>query len=182
MFGINKIPKYIPRERFNGKIITEYDETIKEAITEFIDVKINATAFNVFKSNNNCDTKNIDFIYLPNGSMMLTPNTYEKIFISPPNSNGYSSAYISSKNNKTQICDDKPLQETIDIVYDYLDYHYKRCFWDLNVIPYWGDQSATELQLAKIEGLLKEKGITYNGINILTKYEASRMITKLSLE
>ena len=182
LFGIDNIPKYIPRERFNGKKITEFDETIREEITKFIDIKINATAFNVFLTSNNCDTKNIDFIYLPNGGMMCTPNVYEKIYISPPDSNGCSSAYTLSKHRNTLMYESKPLQETIDFVYNYLNNNCKPSFWDLNVIPNWGDQSATEPQLAKIEQLLKEKGITYNRIDDLTKYEASRMITKLSIE
>ena len=185
LFGIRNIPKYISRKCFDGKKITEFDTVICEEITKFIDIRINATAFNVFKTNNNCDTKNIDFIFLPNGGMMCIPNRYEKIFISPPDPNGYSFAYRQDyKNNKTIICGTKPLQETIDDVYKYLNNNEQRTqsFWNLDSICSWADQSATEKQLALLEELLRENGVTFNDIDKLTKYEASKMITKLMLD
>ena len=117
--------------------------------------------------------------------MMCIPNRYEKIFISPPDSNGYSFAYRQDyKNNKIIICGTKPLQETIDDVYKYLNNNEQRTqsFWNLNVICSWADQSATEKQLALLEELLRENGVTYNDIDKLTKYEASKMITKLMLD
>lgn len=116
---------------------------------------------------NSYDTRDINFVLLPTGELIVSLLGGERITIPAPDALGQ----VTCKDGRKM-----PMQQAIDRVYAFLINRRpdQRYLWDLREVKKWGQAPATESQLKYVRRVLKDKTP-----DNLTKGEAGQFLNRL---
>lgn len=186
LFGLNfeAVPKK-KRKRLQGVRITEMGEKM-EVLMDGPDSWIDTVRrVKLFQEDTNADLRDINFTPMGDDSLLLSLSS-AKIKIMPPDARGESSAILNPVNDTTKmIVKNRPLQEVIDYVYEYLlaNLADERPLWDDRLVSKWGDAPASEKQIVYISKLADIKGVSLKDIKdeSLTKRQATALIDRMKV-
>ena len=120
LFGIDKIPKSIKKEKINGKLLTEIEEIINEESAKMPDWKINAQLVQIFEINGKYDIHRINFVMLPNGDMTCSVGDEQIFKIFAEDMAGNSSAVLTYKSTVFREIPTAPMHKILDEIYQIL--------------------------------------------------------------
>ena len=183
LFGIGKLPKGMTQADIQGKRITEIEDMIEEVANRQPDWKINVQLVELFEQNGKYDTHNVNYIIMPDGSMLCSIGDKRVIKVRAEDITGNSYAYMVHDNTIVWTIQPAPMQEVLDGVYNRLvcDYQRAKNLWDLELVKRWGSLPATLSQLSYLKKLIRRSH--RNDIRVddnISKYEASVLIGQLA--
>ena len=183
LFGIGKLPKGMTQADIQGKRITEIEDMIVEVANRQPDWKINVQLVELFEQNGKYDTHNVNYIIMPDGSMLCSIGDKRVIKVRAEDITGNSYAYMVHDNTIVWTIQPAPMQEVLDGVYNRLvcDYQRAKNLWDLELVKRWGPLPATLSQLSYLKKLIRRSH--RNDIRVddnISKYEASVLIGQLA--
>lgn len=185
LFGIGEIPKEIPSEKMEGKLLTEIEEMVDEEIHRPApppDWKINFERVKLFADTGNYDTHDVNYVMLPNGEMICSFGDGLSFRVKPEDMAGNSMAYLIRKDMIIRVIERSPMQEVLDKVYHALVCDYQKCIflWDMRRVMKWANCPATEKQRGIVSRLLRKSKRNDVNVSNLSKYEASVLIAQLN--
>jgi len=140
LFGIGKLPKGMTQADIQGKRITEIEDMIEEVANRQPDWKINVQLVELFEQNGKYDTHNVNYIIMPDGSMLCSIGDKRVIKVRAEDITSNSYAYMIHDNTIVWTVQPAPMQEVLDSVYNRLvcDYQRAKNLWDLELVKRWG--------------------------------------------
>ena len=128
--------------------------------------------------NGKYDTHNVNYIIMPDGSMLCSIGDKRVIKVRAEDITGNSYAYMVHDNTIVWTIQPAPMQEVLDGVYNRLvcDYQRAKNLWDLELVKRWGSLPATHSQLSYLKKLIRRS----HRNDIRGKYEASVLIGQLA--
>lgn len=181
LFGIDKIPKSVQKEKISGKLLTEIEEIINEESAKIPDWKINTKLVKIFETKWKYDTHGINFVMLPNGDMTCSVGDGQSFKVFAEDTAGNSKAVLTYKSTVFREIPTAPMQEILDKIYHILvcDYQKSIYLWDIKKVQKWGSYPATDSQKNMIYRKMKKSDLKNIDIENLTKYEASVLIGQI---
>ena len=185
LFGIGEIPKDIPPEKLQGKLLTEIEEMVTEELNKPVpppDWKINVQLIKLFADNGNYDTHNVNYVVLPNGDMTCSIGEGRIFRVTAEDITGNSSAYLKHDDIIVRTVPTAPMQDILDEVHHILvcDYQQAIYLWDIPHVMRWANVPASDKQKALIQRLARKKKRKDIQVNDLSKYEASVLIGQMT--
>lgn len=185
LFGISEIPKDIPPEKLQGKLLTEIEEMVTEELNKPApppDWKINVQLIKLFADNGNYDTHNVNYVVLPNGDMTCSIGEGRIFRVTAEDITGNSSAYLKHDDIIVRTIPTAPMQDILDEVHHILvcDYQQAIYLWDIPHVMRWANVPASDKQKALIQRLARKKKRKDIQVNDLSKYEASVLIGQMT--
>lgn len=184
LFGIGEIPKEIPPEKLQGKLLTEIEEIINEELNKPApppDWKINVQLINLFAEKGGYDTHNVNYIILPNGEMTCSIGEGRIFRIAAEDITGNSYAYLKHNAAIVWTIPTAPMQEILDTIYNKLVCDYQKAInlWDIPHVMRWANVPASDKQKDYVRNLANKKKRKDIDVGNLSKYEASVLIGQL---
>ena len=181
LFGISEIPKTIPDDEIEDKLITEIEDRIEYEMSKPRAWQINAHLVDLFEAENNYDTHDVNYIMLPDGDMVCSYDKEHTIRVESEDMTGNSRAILYENKRPVKATVRVTMQKVLDFVYNFLmkNAAENKKLWDMKSVRRWGKQPATSAQkyfLYRNRRLLVGSDIDYD---TLTKYEASVIINRL---
>ena len=185
LFGIGEIPKEIPPEQLEGKLLTEIEEIVNEELNKPApppDWKINVQLVKLFADNGNYDTHNVNYIILPNGDMTCSIGEGRIFRVTAEDITGNSYAYLKHKDMIVRTIPTAPMQEVLDEVHHLLvcDYQKAIYLWDIPHVMKWANVPASDKQKSFVRKLARKKKRYDIEVDNLSKYEASVLIGQMT--
>lgn len=185
LFGIGEIPKNIPPEKLQGKLLTEIEEMVTEELNKPApppDWKINVQLIKLFADNGNYDTHNVNYVVLPNGDMTCSIGEGRIFRVTAEDITGNSSAYLKHDDIIVRTVPTAPMQDILDEVHHILvcDYQQAIYLWDIPHVMRWANVPASDKQKALIQRLARKKKRKDIQVSDLSKYEASVLIGQMT--
>lgn len=183
LFGIGKLPKGLTQADIQGKRLTEIEDMIEEVANRQPDWKINVQLVELFEKNGKYDTHKVNYIIMPDGSMLCSIGEKRTIRVTAEDITGNSTAYMVHDKTVVWAIPTAPMQDILDIVYNRLvcDYQQAKNLWDLELVKRWGTLPASLSQINYLKKLIRRS--RRNDIFVddnLSKYEASVLIGQLA--
>ena len=183
LFGIGKLPKNITKEKIQGKLLTEIENMIEAEANRQPDWKINVQLIQLFETNGKYDTHKVNYIIMPDGSMICSIGEKRVIKVRAEDITGNSYAYMVHDKTIVWTIPAAPMQEILDAVYNRLvcDYQRAKYLWDLELVKRWGALPASLSQISYLKKLIRKSRRTDIQVDHnLSKYEASVLIGQLA--
>ena len=148
----------------------------------------NIEVVKLFSEENDLDLHEVNWMLMPDESMMCSVDKNQRIIIPPTDARGLTRpSYMIGQQcvAVTSFMRDMTIQEALDVVYEHLKKYRSKSqkLWSANASKAWGDRPITEKQLSYIKSLMKQCKRPYAPvINTINQREAGFIISRLQYQ